>query len=64
MKDKYGGVQEKNFMDLWGMFIEKSSKKIKEANGNKDIPLIIWSNHMTQVSFSNYYLLFRYLKTF
>jgi len=56
MKDKYGGVQEKNFMDLWGMFIEKSSKKIKEANGNKDIPLIIWSNHMTQAKYIKKYL--------
>ncbi|XP_066911880.1 chitooligosaccharidolytic beta-N-acetylglucosaminidase-like isoform X2 [Clytia hemisphaerica] len=43
----YGGRSEEDIMKMWGMFLEKSSNKIYEANNGKEIPLILWTSGMT-----------------
>lgn len=56
MHQKYGGVSEKNFMDLWSMFLQKSSSKIYEANNNKELPLILWTSKMTSKEYLMQYM--------
>lgn len=56
MKKYFGGVQEKNYLELWNNFIVKSSEKIYEANGDKELPLILWSSHITSKDYLTKYL--------
>jgi len=56
MKQKFGGVQERDYMELWDDFIVRSSAKIYEANNNKELPLIMWSSHITSKEYLNKYL--------
>lgn len=56
MQKNLGGVTEKHYLELWGGFLKKSSKKIIEANGNKELPLILWTSKMTAPKYLNKYL--------
>ena len=42
---------EKDFMDLWKIFLDKTTEKFVEANNKQQMPLVLWSSHMT---FPNY----------
>ncbi|XP_065656615.1 chitooligosaccharidolytic beta-N-acetylglucosaminidase-like isoform X1 [Hydra vulgaris] len=52
----YKGVGENEFMKMWGMFLQKSSQKIFEANANKELPLILWTSKMTSINYLNKYM--------
>jgi len=56
MKSHKGGVQEKDYLALWKDFVDKSSEKMYEANNNKELPLIIWSSHLTSQTYLKKYL--------
>jgi len=38
---------EKDFMDLWKVFLDKTTEKFVEANNKRQMPLVLWSSHMT-----------------
>ncbi|XP_066929700.1 chitooligosaccharidolytic beta-N-acetylglucosaminidase-like [Clytia hemisphaerica] len=52
----YGGRNEEEMMRMWNLFLEKSSKKIYEANDGKEIPLILWTSKMTSIKYLNRFL--------
>jgi len=56
MTKNLGGLTEKHYLELWGGFVKKSSKKMYEANGNKELPLILWTSHMTDPRYLTKYL--------
>jgi len=56
MWKQYGGVEEGDYLDLWNDFVVKSSEKIYAANGDKELPLILWSSHMTSQNYLTKYL--------
>ena len=38
---------EKDFMDLWKIFLDRTTAEFVKANDNKEMPLVLWSSHMT-----------------
>jgi len=56
LKKNYGGVKEENFMDMWKMFLEKTTKKIYEANNGKELPLVLWTSKMTSDKYLTKYM--------
>ncbi|XP_057304638.1 chitooligosaccharidolytic beta-N-acetylglucosaminidase-like [Hydractinia symbiolongicarpus] len=56
LKTNYGGVTEKNFMDMWGMFLKKSSDKLYKEFKGKDLPMILWTSKMTTDKYLTKYL--------
>eukprot|EP00794_Sanderia_malayensis_P003563 gene3563-4069_t len=43
-----------DFMDLWNLFLVRAAKKFKSLD--KDMPLILWSSHMTDPGYLEKYL--------
>ena len=47
---------ERDFMDLWKIFLDKTTDKFFEANNNQEMPLVLWSSHMTFPKYIDSYL--------
>ena len=48
--ENFGGVDDTSFIKLWGMFLNKTSELIYEANKGKEIPLIFWTSDLTKAA--------------
>ncbi|XP_069701627.1 chitooligosaccharidolytic beta-N-acetylglucosaminidase isoform X2 [Periplaneta americana] len=47
MKNNSLGVTDNDFLQLWDMFQKKAYAKAKEASGGEDIPVVLWTSHLT-----------------
>ncbi len=47
---------EKDFMDLWKVFLDKTTAKFIEANNNKEKLMMLWTSHMTFPKYLERYL--------
>ena len=47
MEKTYGGHTDQDYYELWSMFVNKTEKLIYKANNDKQLPLIMWSNQLT-----------------
>eukprot|EP00795_Rhopilema_esculentum_P012281 gene12281-2924_t len=56
MEDQGKARTEKDFMDLWKVFLDRTTAKFREANKNQDMPLILWSSHMTYPKYIEKYV--------
>ncbi|KAF7996749.1 hypothetical protein HCN44_002395 [Aphidius gifuensis] len=41
------GLKEENFIDLWTMFQERAYQILKKSNGEKDLPVVLWTSGLT-----------------
>lgn len=56
LEKSYGSQSADDIMKMWGMFLDRSSNKIYEANGNKKLPLILWTSKMTDKKYLTKYM--------
>ena len=47
---------EQDFMDLWGIFLQKSVQKLVDANKGVTIPMMLWTSKMTEPKYLEKYL--------
>ena len=41
------GQNDSDYLQLWDMFQKKAYTKLVEANSNKEIPVVLWTSHLT-----------------
>ena len=42
------GQTDEDYLQLWDMFQKRAYMKVVEANGGKEIPVVLWTSHLTQ----------------
>jgi len=52
----HGNRSEGAFIKLWDRFQTKAYEKLKQANGNKDMPIVLWTSHLTEKGYVDKYL--------
>jgi len=45
-----------DYMQLWDMFQKRAYMKVVEANGGKEIPVVLWTSHLTEKGLVDKYL--------
>ncbi len=56
MNDNGKKRTEKDFMDLWKIFLDKTAERFKEANNNTEKLMMLWTSHMTFPKYLERYL--------
>lgn len=55
MIDQGWGLNDADFLKLWGLFQEKALAKVEQISG-KELPIILWTSHLTQLPHVTQYL--------
>jgi hexosaminidase len=42
------GQTDEDYVQLWDMFQERAYNKVVEANGNSEIPILLWTSHLIE----------------
>lgn len=50
------GQTDDDYLQLWDMFQKRAYMKLVEANGHNDIPVVLWTSHLTEQGSVDKYL--------
>jgi hexosaminidase len=50
------GQTDDDYLQLWAMFQKRAYMKAVEANGGKEIPIVLWTSHLTTEGVVDKYL--------
>jgi Glycosyl hydrolase family 20, catalytic domain. len=51
------GNTDADFLQLWGdVFQKKALEKVVEANEGKELPIVLWTSHLTEKGYVDRYL--------
>jgi hexosaminidase len=42
------GQTDDDYLQLWDIFQQRAYNTMVEANGNREIPIVLWTSHLTQ----------------
>lgn len=56
MTEQGMGQNDSDYLQLWDMFQERAYVKVVEANLDKEIPVVLWTSHLTEQGSVNKYL--------
>ncbi|XP_073843380.1 beta-hexosaminidase 1 [Musca autumnalis] len=57
MTSKQGwGLQESDFIRLWGHFQTKALERVDKVSGGEKVPITLWTSHLTDVPYLDDYL--------
>ncbi|XP_055846291.1 chitooligosaccharidolytic beta-N-acetylglucosaminidase isoform X1 [Episyrphus balteatus] len=56
MLAKGWGLDEKDFMKLWGHFQDQALARVDDISSNGKLPIIMWTSRLTEVPFIDQYL--------
>lgn len=47
MTSHHLGQTDDDYLQLWDIFQKRAYTKVVEANGGKEIPIVLWTSHLT-----------------
>jgi hexosaminidase len=50
------GQTDADYLQLWDIFQKRAYMKLVEANGDKEIPVVLWTSHLTEEGSVDKYL--------
>ncbi|PSN43909.1 Chitooligosaccharidolytic beta-N-acetylglucosaminidase [Blattella germanica] len=50
------GQTDADYLKLWDIFQKKAHAKLVEANGGKELPIVLWTSHLTEEGHADQYL--------